>query len=166
MKPASLVTRERGATLIIGLIMLTVITLLVTGAFVLSSSNQQSVSNSQFREESLAAANKAIEQVLGTSFYTAPATDQIDVDINNDGIVDYTVNVAVPVCLRGAAVTTPMAAGSGSSISLGFTAAPNEYNTVWDIDATVTDVRSGASVRIHQGVRKRLTQAQLDAVCP
>ena len=166
MKPFAMNVRQRGATLVIGLIMLTAITLLVTSTFLMSNSNLQSVGNSQFRDESVAAANKAVEQVLATSFYTAPTADQITVDINNDGVVDYTVDVGVPTCLRGAAISTAMAAGSGSSMSLGFAAAPNEYNTVWDIDATVTDARSGTAVRVHQGVRKRLTQAQLDAVCP
>lgn len=155
-----------GATLVVGLIMLTIITLMVTSAFTSSSNNLKSVGNTQFRDESIAAASKAIEQVMSSSFFSTPAADEINVDLNHDGLNDYVVAIAVPACVRGSPIAAASGTGSGSSISLGFAPPASEYNTVWDIDATVTDARSGTSVHVHQGVRKRLTQAQLTAVCP
>jgi len=55
-----------------------------------------------------------------------------------------------------------------SSISLGsaFTAANSDYfQTSWDLNASVTDVATGAAVRVHQGVRVLLTQVQYNTVC-
>ncbi len=157
---------QRGVTLVVGLIMLVLITLVVTSAFMLSSTNLKSVGNMQFRDEALAAANKAIEQALASPFTTAPQSSQIDVDIDNNGSNDYEVNIAAPCFNRatqvgGAAAVT----GGGSSVSLGFAPAPPpNFSTVWDFDAVVTDSNgSGASIRVRQGVRVLLTQAQYTA---
>jgi hypothetical protein len=167
MKRSAYVYRERGATLVVGLIMLVLITLLVTSAFTLSNTNSKSVGNMQIRNEAIAAANKAIEQVVSSPFTTAPAAEAIDVDLNNDGAMDYTVTFAAPTCVSATQIS-----GTGmppSSISLGSAfsvSANNFYQTVWDLDANVTDQASGASARVRQGVRVLLTQTQYNAVCP
>lgn len=159
-------TSQRGATLIVSLIMLTLITVLVTSAFSLSVTDVQSVNNRQLRDESVAAANKAIEQLLSSPFTDAPAGEAIDVDINNDGKIDYTVNFAAPKC-----VSANELAGSSvppSSLSLGSAfaiATSSYYQTVWDLDGSVLDVATGTSVRVRQGVRVLLTKAQFDTVC-
>lgn len=157
-------TQQRGATLVVGLIMLVLITLLVVSAFTLSSTNLQAVGNVQFRDESIAAANRAIEQVISSAFADAPTAEDINVDIDNNGNVDYVVRIAAPTCIR----TTKLAGGgtgTASSVTLGIAAAPNNYNALWEIDATVSDARSGASVRIHQGIMVLLNQTQYDAHC-
>lgn len=160
-------SRQQGMTLIVGMVTLVLITLLVTSAFILSGTNLKSVGNMQFREEALAAANKGIEQMMSSGFATSPSSSVIDVDIDEDGDNDYVVNIATPTCVRGTQVAgTSGGAGSGSSVSLGFpTAPPPNFTTVWDIDATVTQAFSGASVRVRQGVRVLLTQAQYNAAC-
>lgn len=152
---------QRGATLIVGLIMLVLLTLVVTSAFMLSTGNLKAVGNMQFRNESAAAANKAIEQVLGSDFTKAPAAEQVNVDINNDGTMDYVVDVATPTCIRASVA----AAAAKSSLKLPAMSTQSYWNTVWDIDATVNDAVSGASIRIRQGVRVLLTQSQKDSVC-
>ena len=153
---------QRGATLIVGLIMIVLITLIVVNAFTLSSSNLKSVGNMQQREESIAAANQAIELVISSAFTTAPVSQTINVDINNNGTNDYAVAVATPVCVRA------MVAGSaaGSDVELGSAMSSSTWNTDWDIDATVTDAASGTSVRVRQGVRVLLDDTQKTAVCP
>lgn len=160
-------SRQQGMTLIVGMISLVLITLLVTSAFVLSGTNLKSVGNMQFREEALAAANKGIEQMMSSGFATAPSSSVIDVDIDNDGDNDYVVNIATPTCVRATQIAgAGGGSGSGSSVTLGFSAAPDpNYSTVWDIDATVTQAFSGASVRVRQGVRVLLTQAQYNLTC-
>lgn len=158
--------KQRGATLIVGLIMLAVITLLVTAAFNLSATNLKAVGNMQRRSEALAAANKAIEQVVGSPFTSAPSADEINVDLNNDGNNDYVVSIAQPTCVSAAKVNQNSGSGTASSLSLGLPAGVAYYNTVWDIDASVADVGgSGATVRVRQGVRVLLTEAQYTAVC-
>lgn len=172
MKQIALPRAQYGVTLIIGLIMLVLITLMVTSAFMLSNTNLKSVGNMQFRDEAVAAANAAIEDVLGSLLtggsMVQPPGQTIAEDINNDGTADYSVVIAAPTCIRALQVGGgPAAPGSGSSVSLGLPpGAPPSYNTVWDVDANVSDTLSGASVRVRQGVRVMLTQAQKDAVCP
>jgi hypothetical protein len=158
---------QRGATLVVGLIMLVLITLLVTSAFTLSNTNVKSVGNNQIRNEAVAAANKAIEQVLSSPFSDAPAAESIDIDLNNDSTTDYTVDFAAPVCVSATVISGSSA--PPSSITLGSMFAvgtPNYYHTIWDLDANVVDAASGATMRVRQGVRVLLNQAQFDAVCP
>ena len=153
--------RQRGATMIIALIMIATITLLVVASFTLSSTNLRSVGNMQMREESLAAANKAIEQVLSGPFTNDPKQEQITVDIDNNGTIDYTVMVAQPQCIKFAVASS----GGKTMIGPAMGTAAKTWYTDWDLDATVTDTASGARVRVHQGVRVLLNDTQKTAVC-
>lgn len=184
MNPVLLPHSQRGVTLVVGLIMLVLITLMVTTAFTLSNTNLKSVGNMQARDEAIAAANTAIEQVLSSPFTSAPAAESINVDINNDNTADYTVNFAVPVCIRASQAGGGSGGGSGSggnadgsatgglggnetTEALKFASGvPPKFNTVWELDATVTDAISGTSVRVRQGVRVLLSQTEKNSVCP
>ena len=79
---------QRGATLIVGLIMLVLLTLVATSAFMLSTGNLKAVGNMQFRNEATAAANMAIEQMISSAFTNAPTGETIPVDIDNNGSTD------------------------------------------------------------------------------
>lgn len=163
MRPAPLRARQRGATLIIGLIMIVLITLIVVNAFSLSSTNIKSVGNMQVREEAVAAANQAIEKVISAPFTNALGTQTFQVDINKDTVNDYTVSVATPVCIKAKAATE----GSPSDVELGAAmSSGSTWNTDWDIDATVVDPASGAKVNVRQGVRVLLSNVQKQAACP
>ncbi|MGL6224515.1 MAG: pilus assembly PilX family protein, partial [Steroidobacteraceae bacterium] len=78
---------QRGAALVVGLIMLVLVTIMMLAALTLSTSGFRSVSNMQFREEAIAAANRAIDQVISSPFALSPedAAETIMVDIDNDG---------------------------------------------------------------------------------
>lgn len=154
---------QRGATLIIGLVMIVLITMVVVSAFTLSSSNLKSVGNLQVREEAVAAGNRAVEQLISGPFTVIANTVTYQVDINKDGVDDYTVRVARPVCIRAstASVAPPSDVELGAAMSSGTT-----WNTDWDIDATVVDAASGASVRLRQGVRVLLSAVEKTDVCP
>jgi Tfp pilus assembly protein PilX len=164
--------RQRGVTLIVGLIMLVLITLMVTTAFTLSTGNLKSVGNMQFRNDSVAAANKAIEQVVGTQmaagFLTVPAATTITFDINNDGNTDYRVAVAAPVCIEANAVAGTGGSGACSGVRGGALAGCStaNYSTLWELSASVTDAVSGSSVQVREGVRMEMTETQRTAVCP
>lgn len=151
---------QRGATLIVGLIMIVLITLIVVNAFTLSSSNLKSVGNMQQREEAIAAANRAIELVVSSAFSDGPVAQSINVDIDNDGKPDYVVAVAAPSCVR--AISAQGTKGSDVELFL----PSSTWNTDWDIDASVTDAASGTSVRVRQGVRVLLSDVQKSSVCP
>jgi len=182
-----MIKKQQGATLVIGLIMLVLITLIVTTAYSLSSTNLKAVGNLQFHKEALAAANTVLEQMVGTTFATVPTATSVDVDINQDGNNDYTVDIAVPTCISGTPVTwTSSSSGNNSSIELEhidvdpatasggsgnnavnkFLVTATYYNTIWDIKATVTDLVTGATVKVHEGVRAApMTEAEYTAVC-
>lgn len=152
---------QSGATLVVALIMLTLITLLVVNAFTLSSSNLKAVGNMQARDEAIAAANQAIELVVSSSFTDAPLAQELNVDMNKDGTTDYTVNIALPKCVRAIEVPNP----DKCEENLKALCAENNWYTEWDLQATVGDTASGASVVVHQGVRVKLSNSQKTAVC-
>lgn len=181
---------QSGVTLVIGLIMLVLITLVITTAFSLSTTNLRSVGNIQIREEALAAANIAIEMEVGnpTPFTSSP-TDVIarEIDINDDSIPDYFVDILGedknkngaldagedadgdgvldhgPTCVRASQAIHE----SLSSVTLPAAMSSTPYwNTIWDFDATVTDAHnSGVAMRVRQGIRVLLSEAQKNSVC-
>lgn len=154
---------QSGATLVIGLILLVLISLIVVNAVTLSSSNLKAVGNMQARNESIAAADQAVEKFISAPFYTAIGTQTFTVDINGDGATDYTVQVVQPVCLGWKSAASAAPSDVEMPAAMQFAA---EYLTDWDVGATVADLASGAAVEVHQGVRKRLSQADKDSYCP
>ena len=160
-------SRQQGSALIMTLIMLVLMTVLVLSTFTLASTNLKSVANTQFHDEAIAAANAAIEQVISSPFTNAPAPESINVDINNDGVTDYTVQFTKPACVSASNVSGSSTPPSSLSLPSAFNAAgATFYDTVWDLDAQVTDLASGASAHVHQGVRVLLDQTQYTTVCP
>jgi len=161
------VARNRGAALVVGLIMLVLITLMLITALNLGTVNFRSVSNMQFREEAIGAANQAIDQFIGTPFIDDPvdAAGPLPVDIDNDGTDDYIVEIAVPQCVYAAQAfgADPSSLALDPSLTVAST-----WSSVWDVQATVdsADNVGGAAVVIRAGVRVLLDQAQKDAVCP
>jgi hypothetical protein len=157
---------QRGASLVVGLIMLVLVTVMVSSNFTLSTTNLKAVGNMQLRDEAIAAANKAIEQVIGTPFTDAPTEDEILVDIDNDGSTDYRVIVDIPTCVQADPFIISSAAPSSIALGSAFAIAGSTfYQTIWDLNATVTDDATGTSVSVREGVRTLLTQAEYNAVC-
>jgi len=158
---------QRGAALIVSLIMLVVITMLVVGAFTSSSVNVKVISNMQSRDEAIAAGNEAIERVISSDFTAVPQPQGFDIDVNNDGINDYQVNFATPRCLGGAQI--PAANPPPSSLALGVAfnvVAANFYRTTWELVGTVTDLANrGANARVHQGVAVLVNQLTFNTFC-
>lgn len=156
--------RQGGAALVIGLIMLALITVMLIAALNMSTTNFRAVSNMQFRDEAIAAANKAIEQVITNNDFTGtPMEDEILVDLDDDGTDDYDVELQPPVCVSATqaneSVFSDESLGPVMSVS-------SNWNTVWELDANVTDLAgTGATARVHAGVRALLTSTQKAAVC-
>jgi len=153
---------QRGTALVVSLIMLTLITILVVTALNLGSANFRAVSNAQFRDEAIAAANLAIQSRISSTFLDPPATTTDPVDIDNDGTADYVVQIT-PTCISASVAETadPSSAALPPAMSLAST-----WDTVWDIAAVVTDDTTGASVVVHAGTRVLLGQADRDRACP
>lgn len=168
--------KQRGATLIIGLVMLVVLTLLVISAIRSSNTNLRIVGNMQMQEEVFTAAQQATEQVISSNFTTNPVSQVIAVDINMDGTTDYTANVN-PACTGSIAVTNadlnPANAADAPCISSGAaqqtglivsgaagagTLAGQSwcYLQQWNLQANVTDGNTGAIATTVQGVSLRV----------
>jgi hypothetical protein len=163
--------RQRGAALVVGLILLTLITVMVVSAFNLSSTNAQSVGNMQLRDEAIAAANRAIELVMSSAFTAAPAAQTVDVDIDNDGIMDFHVDFAKPACVSAERIAGTNVPPSSVFLGTSFASSTSDaYRTLWDLQAKVSafderTVAYGTTVQVHQGVRVLLTEVQYNAVC-
>ncbi len=163
--------KQRGAALVVGLILLTLITVMVVSAFNLSSTNVQSVGNMQLRDEAIAAANRGIELVMSSAFTSAPAAQTVDVDIDNDGIMDFHVDFAKPACVSAERIAGASVPPSSMFLGSSFAASTSDsYRTVWDLQADVSafdqsTVAHGTAVHVHQGVRVLLTEVQYNAVC-
>ena len=164
---------QRGAILIVGLIVLMLITVVVTDAFKFSTTNLKSVSNMQMRNEAIAAANRSIEEGMQLwTFAEKPTHEPFNVDIDRNGSTDYVVTVNDAVCLGAAASSAAGDPGSEPQCDLSGactadkTGATSVYNVTWDVDMTATSASSGAKVRMHQGVSKTISQEQCDAACP
>jgi len=148
------IRHQRGATLIIGLIMLVLITLMMVSAFLMSSTNLKSVGNMQSREEATAAANFAIEKVIELDFDTIPSTQTIPVGFGqNLNTPRYQVAVNVLGCKRFS--PAPLDEKDLSGVTSGVSN-PNEFDTVWELEAVVSDPGTGTRITVVQGVRKRL----------
>ena len=157
---------QQGAALVVALIMLTLTTVMVASAFSISQVNTRSVGNMQLREEAVAAANRAIEQIIASPFSVTPAAESIDVDLDNDGRPEYQVAFEMPSCISATQIAS--AAPPPSSLTLGSaftTSAGTFYRTVWDLDASVMHLASGTSVHVRQGVRVLMTQAEYNSSC-
>lgn len=146
-------SRQRGATLVVGLILLVLITLIVTSAFNLSTGNLKAVGNMQTRDEAVAAANVAIERIMSSSaIFITPAA-------RTETVGPYSVTVAAPVCISSVSIKDYTSAdpnpnvlleggpGGGGGTATGFVV------TYWDINATVNDTTTGARADVHQGVK-------------
>jgi Tfp pilus assembly protein PilX len=153
---------QRGAALVVSLIMLVLITLLVITALNLGSANFRAVSNTQFRDQAIAAANAAIQSRVGSTFDALPVTTNIPVDLDNDGTPDFDVAVT-PTCISAAVADSAEQSSVQLDPSLSLA---STWNTVWDIAAAVTDADTGATMNIRAGVRVLLNQAERDTACP
>jgi Tfp pilus assembly protein PilX len=165
--------KQQGATLVVSLIMLVVLTLLVVSAIRSSNTNLRITGNMQMQSEVNAAAQLAIEQVISSNFTAAPTEATIAVDINRDGASDYSVHVPKPSCNSTKAlknsdldVSKPadqVCLGSGALQNTGImgnTVASSAqswcYKQQWEVQAQVSDGRSGANTTQHQGVSLRV----------
>lgn len=160
--PTAPARRQQGLTLFVAMIILVMVTLLVVSAFRVSNTNLKIVSGMQGRQEAIASAQAAIEQVLSDDFFTENPTivaaTPIDVDINGDAASDFTVTMATPRCLR----TAPVVMGNpptqlqldcaGSSRFPSATTPTWCSNTIWELSATTTDRLTAAKTTVRQGV--------------
>ena len=152
--------KQQGATLVVGLVMLVMITLLMVSAFTLSGNNLKAVGNMQHRNEAIAAANLAIEQTINLNYSTLDPADfpaLIDVDIDQDNTVDYTVSIPAPFCVSAKPAPTTLLTRNGVNANIQNS---SDFITLWEIRADAASSSTGAIVSARQGITKRFTLGQ------
>lgn len=132
--------KQKGATLIVSLIMLVVLTLFAVSAINLSSVNLRIVGNMQAQKMMELVAQDGIERVISSASYfsLAPTTQSYNIS-------GYTVDVSAPVCIHSVPAT-------GYSATSGISPEDND----WELVASVSDPLTGAALNLHQGVRIRM----------
>jgi Tfp pilus assembly protein PilX len=134
-------TRERGAVLIISLLLLIVLTLFVISSTRITTGNARIVGNLQSRQQAESVSQQALEQVLSdiAPFYSPAAPVAVTAPAG------MAVTVGNRTCVRA----TP---AQGYSAVSGV----SPEDTFWDVPITVSDAATGAATATAQGVRIRL----------
>ena len=162
--------RQRGATLLIALIMLVVLTLFAITAIRTGNIGLKIVGNQQASKLMEAAAAQAVEQVVSNLG-----------NFDSANVVPPTTTVAQRVCVNATAGNPPAAippatCTSGTQVDVepvrcisakrqtggSLTQAMSTYENTWEVVATVTDSLTGAKATYHQGVMIRM----LASSCP
>lgn len=129
---------QQGATLLVSLIMLVVITMFAVTGINLSSVNLRIVGNAQIHRQLESAVQEAIEQeVTNPTVFTVAA-------------------VAMTATINGFDVTVSAPGCKFYTVAGGYTRTHTNIApefTYWDFNATATDALSGAHVTINQGVK-------------
>ena len=163
---ANISNRQRGATLVVALVMLLALTLLVVSAIRSSNTNLRIAGNMQIQGEVIAAAQQATEVIISNDFWTTPAASNVSVTL---GLLNYTVAVSPPACSgsvpllnstpnlpadclsSGAAQNTGMVSASGIQV----TGTSWCFAQQWEIQATPqgtnTTLRQGVSLNVPLG---------------
>ena len=180
--------RERGITLVVTLILLVLMSLFAINAFNGSSSNMRVIGNMQARQESIAAAQQAIDQTISSTVFTsnpaAVAAAPVQVDIDGDTQVDYTARLTPqPRCYRAkpiksselnpalaadiACLRSGVVQNSGLDSPDAAADAGNSLcsNSEWNVRAEVVDARSATRVAINQGVAVRVLETDAANSC-
>lgn len=183
--PAS---RQGGATLIITLIFLMVMSVMTVTMFKMSTTNVKITGNAQVRSEALAAAQVALASTISNiQFSTNPAliaATPFKVDIDGDGKDDYDVKRdPQPKCNKVKTIkaneldpTVPAdlacmgsAAGANTGIESDLVGSATGdsmcANSEWNIRASVVDPATQAEVAVHQGVSLRVLVTDADSAC-
>jgi type IV pilus assembly PilX-like protein len=183
----SFASRQAGASLIVAIVFLLLLSTIALTGLRASTTNVQITGNMQARQEAQAAAQMLIEQLVSTDeFARNPqgvyAAARVVADVNGDGNADATAVLAsAPVCLRARSVAltdldpdNPIDAPCFASAALtnpgllpgsGGPAGSLCADTEWQLVARATDNRTGATMTISQGVTVRTAVIGLSTIC-
>ena len=175
--------QQRGATLLISLIMLVMMTLLAVTSFNLGKGSLQSVGNMQQRNEALAAAQETMEQIISSASFATSNTiitaansscpnggivNTKCIDTNGDGNADVTVTVATPTCVKAAVIPNDQL--DEANVDCSNSTSPLQYsfcsNTLWEVSVTAVDATTQAQYSITQGIAMPARTEEIAQKCP
>ena len=163
--------RQAGATLLISMIFLMVITLIVVSSIKAVNVNTKLVGNMQTQKEASAAAQQAIENTISTDFTGMPVQSTSVIDSGQAGAA-YSVLVKAPYCsgvkpiklseLDATNTDDQPCYASGASQNTGIVGSGASGNSLcsnsnWEVNATATPPASTeAAPTVHQGIAVRV----------
>jgi Tfp pilus assembly protein PilX len=162
--------KQAGATLLVAMIFLAVITLIVTSSIKAVNVNTKLVGNMQMQEEAEAAAQQAIEKAISSDF-TAMPTASTWVTDNGQAVSAYTVVVPAPACtgikaiklseLDATNTDDQPCYASGAAQNTGIVGSGVSGNSLcsnssWEVNATATPPASDPTPTLHQGIAVRV----------
>ncbi len=181
---------QHGATLLVSMIMLILMTLLVVSMFYFGKGNLQIVANMQQQHEVVSAAQGTVERAISSSlFFTNPSSvfptpcttaNTLCVDSNNDGVADITVVLTpVPSCIKVQTILNS-ALDLSNSEDLGCTVGVQQSfgvagatsgnsmcaSSTWEITAVANDAVTEAQASVTQGVSVRIATDDASLSCP
>jgi type II secretory pathway pseudopilin PulG len=178
--------QQGGATLVIALIMLAVISLLAASALGTVNMNLRVVGNMQSRAEALDAAQQAIETVISTPQFIADPENAVPdpcgsantlcTDLDGDGTPEYVTRLdPAPSCISSRPVKASelnlakaedLACAAGRGRPAGVAGGGSLCaDTAWDITAETESTFSRTKVTVTQGIAVRVSAADAEAMC-
>lgn len=181
--------RQKGATLLVALIMLTVLMMFVVSSLNTSTTNLKVVGNMQSKNEALVATQEAIETVISTpQFISTPANAVLNpcgtantlcTDVTGDGTPEYTTTLTPqPQCVTVKPIKNSelvltsaedLGCSAGQTQQFGVAGAVTGdslcSNTIWEINAQTVGAATGASVTVTQGIGVRVSADAAGASC-
>lgn len=191
-----MVTRyqQRGMTLVVGLIILVLMTLLAVTSFNMGKNDLNMVGNMQQRDQAMDAARSVLQKTISsTTFMNTPATAIIGTcsgvnvnnadcfDTNGDGTDDVKVAITpAPTCVKAQTILNSsldmskpddLGCAVGVSNQSGIVGGSSSgaslcANTVWEINTVATDLSSGAEATVSAGAAARTSTDNVAAACP
>ena len=183
---------QRGITLVVGLIMLLLLTLMAVVAFHMGTSQTAIVANAQHRDEATDAAQQAIDTVLNSSNFMVdpsaaiPASNcpgaganTLCVDVSGDGTPDVKVSLTPqPTCISGAPIpngaldlskSEDLACAAGAGQTMGIEGSTNGNSlcatSSWEITAMAADMATNTNVTVVEGANARIATTDLANNC-
>lgn len=182
--------RQQGATLLVAMIMLVLITLVVINTANLGSGSIQTVANMQYRNQVTAAAEAAVQEAISDkrftetpeTVFTTPCGDSYNskcVDTNGDNQTDITVTLTPkPKCVQARVLTNAdlqmtdieesKCATPPAQETFGMAAPTNNSEcarSLWEIRAVASDPVTQASATVTQGVAALVKKNDVDTSC-
>jgi Tfp pilus assembly protein PilX len=179
--------RQRGISLIVGMIMLVLITLLVVTSFNIAGSHLKVINNVQIQNELESAANAAIERTISTSAFANSAgytaTEAIrQFETSSAGTTEQKTAVSVTVtaaCEKAKILSNKEAntvskdciwdPDSGGAYIEGKSSAGNSSlcaEALWDVNAaTKAPQDNRATMEVHQGVGTTVARSSVPTGC-
>lgn len=183
------VLRQRGATLVIALIMLTLLTLFAVSSMNTANTNLRVVGNMQSSSEALNASQQAIEVVISSpQFISNPsnavpnpcgALNTLCTDLTGDGAPEFTTTLTPqPTCVSVRPIKNE-ALNLSNMEDLGCSAQQQQQfgvagavtgdslcaNSIWEISARTDSTFSGTTVTVKQGVGVRVSTDDAGTSC-